>query len=339
MKYAVVLFNLGGPDALSAVKPFLFNLFYDPAILPLPNPFRWMLAKFISGRRALYAQNIYKKIGGKSPIREETLKQVQALERALKSHGKYKVFYSMRYWKPFAEDVAAEVKKFNPDKIILLPLYPQFSTTTTESSLQQWHKVAVQVGLNCETRAICCYYDDKDFIHAYTELIGKEYRKALKLGSPRILFSAHGIPVNRIKNGDPYQYQVEKTVAAIVKHLGVKNLDYTICYQSKVGRLKWLEPAADAEIIQASQAGKIVVVAPISFVSEHSETLVELDIDYKKLALQNGCPEYLRVPTVRVHKQFIECLKQLCLAYTRQNCGFCSAGTCKGKQVQALFRA
>ena len=338
MKYAVVLFNLGGPDALSAVKPFLFNLFYDPAILPLPNPFRWLLAKFISGRRTPYAQNIYKKIGGKSPIREETLKQVQALEKVLKPHGKYKVFYSMRYWKPFAEDVANEVKKYNPDKIILLPLYPQFSTTTTESSLQQWHKVAALVGLTCPTQAICCYYEHPAFINAYAELLSKEYFKALKFGQPKILFSAHGIPMNRVENGDPYQYQVERTVAGIVKQLGVKNLDYTICYQSKVGRLKWLEPAADAEIIQASQAGKVVVVAPISFVSEHSETLVELDMDYRELAMQNGCRKYLRVPTVRVHKQFIECLKQLCLAYTQQSCGFCSDGTCKGQQLNALFK-
>lgn len=312
-KYAIVLFNLGGPDSLNAVKPFLFNLFYDPAILSLPNPLRWLLAKFISSRRAPYAQNIYKKIGGRSPIAEETLKQARALEKALKPHGKYKVFYFMRYWKPFACDVAMEVKKYNPDKIILLPLYPQFSTTTTASSFKEWHKVAALAGLNCATQAIGGYYDHRDFIHAYTDLIGKEYRRGLKVGNPKILFSAHGIPMNRIKNGDPYQDQVEKTVSSIVKQLKIEKLDYAICYQSKVGRLKWLEPAADSEIIKASQAGKVIVVAPISFVSEHSETLVELDIDYKKLAIQNGCRKYLRVPTVRAHKLFIECLKQLCI--------------------------
>lgn len=313
MKTAVILYNLGGPDSLQAVKPFLFNLFNDQAIIALPQPFRWFLAKIISNVRNKKAQNIYAQIGGKSPINEETKAQAIALEKYLKAYGKYKVFYFMRYWHPFAYEIIQEMVAYNPQKIILLPLYPQFSLTTTNSANMLWHRLIKKLNINIPTQLICSYADHENFINAYVDLIKREYKKAVKYGKPRVLFSAHGIPINRIKMGDPYQKLVELTTSAIIKKLKIKNLSYTICYQSKVGPLRWLEPSTEHEIIKAANDKYTVVVAPISFVSEHSETMVELDIEYKKLAKKHGCSHYFRVPTVRTHKFFIKCLAELCL--------------------------
>ena len=188
MKHAIVIFNLGGPNSLDAVEPFLFNLFKDPAIISLPNPFRWMLAKFISSRRVHTAKEIYSHLGGASPIEKETKLQAQALEIALSQFGQYKVFHVMRYWHPFAHEVVKQVQEYNPDKIILLPLYPQFSTTTTASSLKEWHEVAKDLGLKIPTQEICCYYDDPKFIASYAELTLDKYHEAAKFGKPRSSF-------------------------------------------------------------------------------------------------------------------------------------------------------
>jgi ferrochelatase len=341
VKRAVVLFNLGGPDSLKAVKPFLFNLFNDKAILNIPQPFRAMLAWIISSRRAPYSQNIYRQIGDKSPIAELTLEQAKALEIALNDNGDegYKVFFTMRCWKPFAKEVVAEVKEYAPDEIILLPLYPQFSTTTSASSIQDWQDTAKKENLNVKTHVICCYPNNPGFIDANVELIKEKYEKALKVSKPIILFSAHGIPINRIEAGDPYEWQVQETVKAIVQKLGIKGLDYKLCYQSRVGPLKWLQPATEEEIINASRNSKPIIVVPIAFVSEHSETLVELDKQYKKLAQEHNCPLYQRVKAVGVHSNFITGLKELCLNALKQDpiricpkqfkkCWFQTCGNC-----------
>lgn len=315
-KTAVILFNLGGPDSLDAVQPFLYNLFNDPAIIGLPQPFRHMLASFISKRRAPTAKKIYEALGGKSPILENTRAQQEALEASLGAHGRVKVFTVMRYWNPRADEVAAAVKDYAPEHIILLPLYPQFSTTTTGSSFLDWDRAAAAAGLLIPTSKLCCYPTHHEFIRAHAQLIQTYYEEAKQFGVPRILFSAHGLPEKIIKAGDPYQMQVEASTQAILVELqsalgGV--CDYVNCYQSRVGPLKWIGPATTDEIARAGSDGAPVVLVPIAFVSEHSETLVELDIEYAHLASEAGVKHYARVPTLSVQPLFIAALTEICL--------------------------
>jgi protoporphyrin/coproporphyrin ferrochelatase len=312
VKLAVVLFNLGGPDGPEAVEPFLRNLFSDSAIIALPAIFRIPLARFIAGRRAPVAREIYAKIGGRSPILEETEAQGRALEQALSAHGhEARAFIAMRYWKPFSDETARAVKAWAPDRIVLLPLYPQFSTTTTASSLVAWRKAADKAGLSAPTSRACCYPWANGFVEAETRLIREALAK-VKSGRPyRLLLSAHGLPKRTIARGDPYQWQVERTAAAIVEALGISDLDHTVCYQSRVGPLEWIGPSTDSEIRRAGADGKGVIVAPIAFVSEHSETLVELDIEYAELARHAGVPDYIRVDTVGTAPDFIAGLADL----------------------------
>lgn len=314
-KTAIILFNLGGPDDLKAVKPFLFNLFNDPAIINLPKQFRYLLAKFISSRRAGKARKIYALMGGKSPILEQTNAQAQALEKKLNvsPENEYKVFVSMRYWHPLSDGVAKNVKNYAPDEIVLLPLYPQFSTTTTGSSFADWEESAHKNGVFAPTKKICCYPTDFGFAAAHAKLIRDAYWKAAETGKPRVLFSAHGLPQKIVDNGDPYQFQVEKTVEAVTKILMIEEMDYKICYQSKVGLMKWLTPSIKNEIIAAGKQKIPLLVVPIAFVSEHSETLVELDIEYQKLAEESGVTGYERVPALGIEPLFIEALADLCL--------------------------
>ena len=212
MKKAVVLFNLGGPDSLESVGPFLFNLFNDKRIISLPNPFRYLLARFISFRRKNFAKQIYKHIGGKSPILEETKAQADALEKSLGDD--FKVFIAMRYWHPFVEEILPQINSDQFDEVILLPLYPQFSTTTSLSSLE-----SCLDKIKHKKKIICCYYDHPLFIKSHARLILDQYQKAQKVAKPIVLFSAHGLPVSVIKKGDPYQFQVEQSVKNVVKDL------------------------------------------------------------------------------------------------------------------------
>ena len=306
MKLAVVLFNLGGPDSPEAVEPFLKNLFSDPAIISLPWILREPLARFIARRRAPLAGKIYGHIGGRSPILEETQKQARAVEEALAGPGlEVKAFIAMRYWHPFSDGAALAVKNFAPDHIVALPLYPQFSTTTTASSFQDWDRAARKVGLTAPMTRICCYPDETGFITAAAAAIRSVWKEPKPGLHYRLLLSAHGLPKKVVAGGDPYQWQVEQTAAALVDSLGIEGLDYRICYQSRVGPLKWLEPATDAEIVKAGREGLGVIVAPIAFVSEHSETLVELDIEYARLAQGAGVPDYRRAPTVGADPLFV----------------------------------
>jgi ferrochelatase len=328
VKLAVVLFNLGGPDSLDAVEPFLTNLFSDPAIISLPKFLRQPLARFIAKRRAPITREIYKKLGGRSSILSETEAQARALEAVLAARGhESRAFIAMRAWKPFSAEAARAVKTWNPQRIVLLPLYPQFSTTTSASSLEDWDEAARREGLDAPQSRVCCYPWDDGFIDAVATLIGEAFAKK-KLGVDyRLLLSAHGLPKRVIAKGDPYRWQVEKTTAAIVDKLGIRNLDWSICYQSRVGPLQWIGPASDEEIRRAGRAGKGVIVAPIAFVSEHSETLVELDMDYAKLARESGVPDYLRVPTVGTRPEFIDGLAQLVLrAAAGESAVTCGAG-------------
>ena len=318
MKLAVVLFNLGGPDSLEAVEPFLRNLFRDPAILSVPWFVRWPLARIIARRRAPFARDIYAKIGGSSPIVAETRAQADALDKVLAEPGlDAKCFIAMRCWHPFSDGTALAVKAWGADRIVLLPLYPQFSTTTSASSLADWKRAARKAALQAPTSEICCYPDHPDFIAAAAELIQAAF-KARKPGVDyRLLLSAHGLPKRTIAKGDPYQWQVQRTANAIVDALGIKNLDWSVCYQSRVGPLEWIGPATDVEIRRAGADGKGAIVVPIAFVSEHSETLVELDIEYAHLAKVAGVADYLRVPTVQSHPRFIAALADLVLQAAR----------------------
>jgi ferrochelatase len=319
-KIAIVLFNLGGPDSLEAVEPFLFNLFNDPAIIGLPGLLRTPLARFIAKKRAAKkAIPIYEEMGGRSPILPETEAQARALEDALKNDAQQvKAFICMRYWHPMSKEVVAQVKEYAPDRIILLPLYPQLSTTTTESSIKDWQRECRRQGLNVPTNTLCCYPTEPHFINAYADLIRPKYEEAKQHGAPRVLFSAHGLPEKIINKGDPYQWQVEQTTQAIVKALNIDGLDYVNCYQSRVGPLKWIGPNTETVIEETAKAGIPIVLAPIAFVSEHSETLVELDIEYRELCESFGMQHYFRVPTVSTHESFIAGLADMCRNLTEE---------------------
>ena len=313
MKVAVVLFNLGGPDKLDSVEPFLFNLFYDPAIINLPKLFRYPLAKIISKRRTPIAKKIYKELGGSSPILKLTRKQSDALEKKLnqnKNKNLYKCFVVMRCWHPRAENVIREIKLYNPDEVILMPLYPQFSASTSGSSINEWKDICIKYNYKVKTSTICCYPTDENFINAHIENIKN---KIVKNINEKLIFSAHGLPEKNIKNGDPYQWQIEQTVKSIVKKMNIRDLDYILSYQSRVGPLKWIGPSTDDIIIENSKLGKNIIIVPIAFVSEHSETLVELDIEYKKIAEENGCKSYSRVPAIGINENYIKGMSDLIL--------------------------
>ena len=310
-RVAVVLMNLGGPDSLDAVEPFLRNLFRDPAIIGAPGPVRRLLARLIAKRRGPEAREIYRAIGGRSPLLEETEAQAAALQAALGDLGEVEVAIAMRYWHPMSDAAAQQVAAFGPDRIVLLPLYPQFSTTTVASSLAAWRSAAGAVGIAIPTQAVCCYPRAEGLIAAHAALIEPLLAAAAEAGEPRLLFSAHGLPKRVVARGDPYQWQVEETARRIVDRLGREGLDWTVCYQSKVGPLAWLEPATVDELDRAGRNRVPVVLVPIAFVSEHSETLVELDVTYREHAERAGVPAYHRVPALGTHPAFIEALAAL----------------------------
>ena len=311
MKKAVILFNLGGPDKIENVEPFLFNLFNDPAILNLPTILRYPLAKLISNRRAPVAKKIYEELGGSSPILKLTKEQSQALETKLnqtETDNEYKCFIIMRCWNPRANDVIKDVQLFSPEEIILMPLYPKYSAATSGSSIKEWKDVCKKNKYQVKTSTICCYPTDQNFINAHTKEIIKKIKD---LKNFKLIFSAHGLPEKNIKKGDPYQWQVEQSVQKIVENLSFENLDWILSYQSRVGPLKWIGPSTEDIIVENSKIGKHIVLVPIAFVSEHSETLVELDIEYKEIADANGCKNYTRVPALGINEDFIKAMSEL----------------------------
>jgi protoporphyrin/coproporphyrin ferrochelatase len=312
VKIAVVLFNLGGPDSLDAIEPFLRNLFGDPAIISLPGFVRYPLARLIAARRGPVAREIYAHMGGRSPILQETEEQARALEAVLQARGHdAKCVIAMRYWHPLTAQAVAAVKAFSPDRVVLLPLYPQYSTTTTGSSLSEWRKLAARARLAAPHHEVCCYPFEDGFVSALCDLLANAFNTAKPDLSYRVLFSAHGLPKRVIERGDPYQWQVERTVQAVLERWPGASFDHTICYQSRVGPLEWIGPSTDNEIRRAGAERKALIVVPVAFVSEHSETLVELDIEYGKLAREAGVPDYIRVSAVRSHPMFIEGLARL----------------------------
>jgi len=310
MRRAVVLMNLGGPDSPEAVRPFLYNLFSDRAIIGLPTVLRVPLAWLIAARRTVAARAIYAQIGGSSPLLANTKAQARALEAEL--GAEYRCFVAMRYWHPLTASAVGAVKAWHPDEIVLLPLYPQFSTTTTASSLAVWRGEAARQELVGTTREIRSYPEAPGFVAALAALIADTLDVAAEQKTPlRFLFSAHGLPLKIVRAGDPYPSEVERTAVAVVQVLGRVGIDWRVCYQSRVGPLAWLGPSVDDELRRAGRDGVGVIVAPISFVSEHSETLVELDRDCRRLAEACGVPAYHRVPTVGTDRRFIAALADL----------------------------
>jgi len=317
-KVAVVLFNLGGPDSKGAIRPFLMNFFMDKNIIRLPLPLRWLVAKMISTRRSKNeAGSSYNFLGDKSPLLENTHEQAVALEQLLNAEGgdTFKTFIAMRYWHPLSEQTAKQVKDWAPGRIVLLPLYPQYSTTTTRSSLQAWNRACRDVGLDLPTSSLCCYPTQAGFIRASALNVLEVYKKAeLETGMPpRILFSAHGLPEKIIDDGDPYQWQATETAKAIVAATGLAAPDWQVCYQSRVGRLEWIKPSTEDALHKAAKDGVPVIILPHAFTQEHVETLVEIDIEYRHVAETLGVPGFYRVPCVGTHPDFIRGLADMTL--------------------------
>ena len=306
MKTAIVLFNLGGPDRPEAIKPFRVNLFSDKAIIRAPWFIRVWLSRLIARSSAKAAYENYQLMGGRSPLLELTQKQARALEAAL--GDEYRCFIAMRYWHPFAAETVREVKAWAPERVLLLPLYPQFSTTTTGSSLSDWREAAAKAGLVAPVTTLCCWFDDPAYIEATASMVreaietARAQRPDLRL---RVLFSAHGLPESIVKAGDPYQAQVEGTTAGVMARLADAGVEHLVCYQSRATPQKWLEPSTIQAIEQAGRDGVGLVVVPIAFVSDHIETLVELDIENRHLAEQSGVPLYVRARVANDDPAFI----------------------------------
>jgi ferrochelatase len=251
-----------------------------------------------------------------SVSRSEAAANSPLREQQASAGTKYKTFPCMRYWHPMADEVVKEVKAWGADEVLLMTLYPQFSTTTTGSSLEDWHKTAKKHKLNLPTTTIGCYPWQEDFVESHATLLRDAYIKASKKGTPRILFSAHGLPKKIIEKGDPYQWQVEQTTKAVIarflEKMELGAVDHTVCYQSKVGPLEWIKPSTDDEIVRACKDGVPIILTPIAFVSEHSETLVELDIEYREMAQEHGCIGYERVAALGTQPNYIDALERMC---------------------------
>jgi ferrochelatase len=348
-KLAVVLFNLGGPDSPEAIKPFLLNLFRDPAILRVPFFIRPLLARIIAGARLKPATENYTILGGKSPLLELTRDQAHALENALAVPDlDVRCFIAMRYWHPFSLEAAKEVRDWGADEVFLLPLYPHFSTTTTGSSLSAWRDAATQIGLALPVTTLCCWFNDESYVAATAAIVRRSFEAARQTAKAplRILFSAHGLPETIVANGDPYQFQIESTVQAVVEVMQAEGspdekLDWQVCYQSRATPQKWLDPSTESAIEQAAHDKCAVLVVPIAFVSEHSETLVELDVEYRELAEKMGVPGYYRAPAQNDDVAFIAALARAVNKARDRGPGICSfAGkrACPGNHLDCPMR-
>ena len=312
-KIAVILFNLGGPNPKTDVKQFLLNLFNDRAVLNYAQPWRWLIAKLIVFFRLSSAKANYDLLGGHSPLLVNTELQAKNLKDCLSQTNtsllEFEIFICMRYSYPNVNDTMQSLIDFNPDTIVLLPLYPQYSTTTTASSIKNFFQFLPKK-LKKITETICCYYNNNLYIKSYANIINSACEN-LDFKNSILIFSAHGLPQKIIDAGDPYQWQVEQTVKEIRKYINSDFSNIIISYQSRVGPIEWIKPYTDEIIISEAKKKLNIVVVPIAFVSEHLETLVELDIEYKELALANGAKSYLRIKTPSIDKSFIESLAQL----------------------------
>lgn len=335
MKKAVVLYNLGGPDHLKNVESFLFNLFNDPAIIALPTFLRWPLAKIISKRRKSEASKIYKSLGGRSPILPQTEKQAEKLQRML--GDSCDVFVCMRYWHPMIPEIQKKLTNKGYSSVQLIPLYPQFSTTTNGSFVNEWVNQSSKTGYCIATKSICCYPKENGYIQAQAAVINDYIKKENVPENTIFLFSAHGLPEKIVQSGDPYPEHVNLTVKKVVE-LCPAIANHIVAYQSKVGPLKWIGPSTEEVIKKLSKDKQNIAVVPISFVSEHSETLYELDIEYRNEAVALGIKNFFRVPTLQDSDLYISFLKQLVEKNDVNSCGSknCFAEKCEQKLKECL---
>jgi len=318
-KLAIVLFQLGGPDSLSAVEPFLFNLFSDPDILPIPvvgGLLRKPLARYIARKRSPRVAEHYREIGGRSPIGILTARQATALEAALRPEFDPTVTLAMRYWNPSTEDAVARVRSGSFDQIVLLPLYPHFSYATTLSSLKEWNRCfrpnAVPAGPDTgRVRTVGDFHRHPLYIEALVDRINTTFRHFDSREDVQIVFSAHGIPLSLVEKGDPYPKQIEGTVRAVMER-GAWSNPHTLCFQSRVGPMKWLEPSTTVTLERLGREGvKRVLIVPLAFVTEHVETLHEINIEARELAEHSGIAQFRMMPAVGTHPKFIACLADL----------------------------
>jgi protoporphyrin/coproporphyrin ferrochelatase len=315
-RVGIVFFQLGGPDTPEAVEPFLYNLFCDPDIIslgPLGGLVRKPLARYISRKRSQVVGHHYAEIGGQSPIRRLTERQARRLEATLAPAFDPQVFIAMRYWHPLTEEAVSEVLDAELDEIVLLPLYPHYSYATTLSSLKEWRRLYHPPGGAPAEHLVDHFYDHPLYIEAVADRIELAYSHFEHPAKAHIVFSAHGLPMSLIEKGDPYQKQIEQTVQLVIEHGGWPN-DYTLCYQSRVGRQKWLEPSLTNTLPELIKRGeKNLLVVPISFVTEHIETLHEINIEAREQCMALGAEKFEMMPAVGDSPRFIGALADLVL--------------------------
>jgi ferrochelatase len=312
-RIGVVLLQLGGPDSLEAVEPFLYNLFCDPDIIDLPGAFlfRKGLARLISTRRGPKVQEIYRSMGGRSPILKLTARQAAALERALAPDLPAKTYIAMRYWHPFTDVTVDQIVRDGIRRVVLLPLYPQFSKSTTGSSVREWERVLRAKGVTTLTSTLVSEYcEHPGYIRAIVRSIGYALRRIPEAGRRKthLVFSAHGTPMSLVRSGDPYQSQIVRTYNAVVR-AGDFGLPHHLCYQSKVGPQQWLEPSLVNTIDRLAADGvSHMVVVPIAFVSDHSETLVEINMEARHQARERGVRHFDMSPALNACPPYVEAL-------------------------------
>lgn len=315
-RVGVLLLNLGGPDELEDVRPFLYNLFSDPEIIRLP--FSWLqspLAWLISTLRAKKSQDNYRQIGGGSPLRQITQSQAEALQADLQSKGQEaNIYIGMRYWHPFTEEAIARIKRDRIDQLVILPLYPQFSISTSGSSFRLLEQIWQEDPAldRIEYTVIPSWYNQPQYLEAMAQLIAQELEQCPNPDSAHIFFSAHGVPVSYVTEaGDPYQREIEDCTALIMQTLNRPN-PHTLAYQSRVGPVEWLQPYTEDALKELGEQGvENLLVVPISFVSEHIETLQEIDMEYREIAEEAGIHNFQRVPALNTHPVFIDSLSTL----------------------------
>jgi ferrochelatase len=314
-KISVVLFQLGGPDSAAAVEPFLYNLFCDPDIIDFFGAWfaRRPLARYIARKRAGVVREHYDAIGGHSPIRLLTERQARALEAALAPHCDARCFIAMRYWNPLTAEAVAEVKASGAPELVLLPMYPQYSFATTSSSLKEWKRLYNPNGNAPRTHIIETFFDHPLYIQSIVEKIALSLTHFSEPDRAHIVFSAHGLPLSLIERGDPYAKHVEETVRLVVQRGDWKN-PHTLCYQSKVGRRKWLSPSLTETIEKLARSGeKQLLIVPVAFVTEHIETLHEINIEAREEAHKLGVEQFEMMPAVGDSPTFISALADLVL--------------------------
>ncbi len=318
-KYGIVLLQLGGPDSLDAVEPFLYNLFRDPDIInfPLSFLFRKRLARIIAQKRSPKIREHYHHMGGKSPILELTRAQAKALEEQLNKSFDARVVIAMRYWEPFTDEAIRELKKEGITDIILLPLYPHYSISTTGSSVNEWNRAVKRENVeHWNVQLVREYPTHHDFITSFIERINEALDRFPedKRNTVHLVFSAHGTPVKLVRKGDPYKYQIEDTVKSIMRN-GKYPQNHTLSFQSRVGPEKWLEPFTDDTVERlAKDSVKNMLIIPVAFVSEHIETLFELDVEVREIAEEHGVEQFEVMPALNDHPKYIDALADLTLS-------------------------